>query len=114
MTVGEVLAMDVGMEGTGLPIACSLTGSEFQERRSGLLRKVKEAVLELKELQDGYAYRFPSDATWINELANLITIERECCRFLQFVIRLEPGDGPIWLELTGTDGSKEFLSSLFG
>lgn len=113
MTVVEVLAMEVAMEDTGLPIACSLTGSEFQERRSGLLRKVSQAVLEVKELEDGYAYRFPSDGIWINELANLITLERQCCPFLKFSIQLEPGDGPIWLELSGPEGTKDFLSSLF-
>ena len=101
------------MEVTNLPIACSLTGSEFQERRSGLLRKVSEAVLEVKELEDGYAYRFPSEATWINELANLIKFERQCCPFLRFTLRLDPGEGPIWLELSGPEGTKDFLSALF-
>jgi hypothetical protein len=102
------------MEVTNPPIACSLTGSEFQDRRRGLLQKVSEAVLEVKELEDGYSYRFPSDGIWINELANLITLERQCCRFLHFNIRLEPGEGPIWLELSGPEGTKDFFGSLFG
>ena len=105
----EVLAMEL----TNLPIACSLTGSEFQERRNGLLRKVGAAMLEVKELENGYAYRFPSNATWINELANLITLERQCCPFLKFSLQLGPGDGPVWLEMSGPEGTKDFLNSLF-
>src|SRR2546422_8634597 len=92
---------ELAMEVTNLPMACSLTGSEFQERRSGLLRKVSEAVLEVKELSDGYAYRFPPDNVWITELANLVELERQCCPFLKFSLQLGPGDGPIWLELSG-------------
>lgn len=101
------------MDGINLPVACELTGPEFQERRIRVLRKVREAVIEVKELADGYAYRFPSDEIWITELANLMALERQCCRFLQFSIRLEPGDGPIWLELSGPEGTKDFLNSVF-
>jgi len=95
-------------------VACSLTALEFQERSSGGLQKVRKAVVEVKELESGYAYRFPSDAAWIAELASLITLERQCCPFLQFSIRLEPGPGPIWLELSGPEGTKDFLKSIFG
>ena len=101
------------MEATKLPVACSLTGPELQERRRQVLRKVGEAVLEVKDLGDGYAYRFPSDDVWITELANLITFERQCCPFLQFNVRIEPGAGPVWLELSGPEGTKDFLNSLF-
>src|SRR5262245_44389497 len=96
-----------------LTVACSLTGSELQERRNRLLEKVGAAIEETKELENGLAYRFPSDESWINELANLVTLERRCCPFLQFDLRLEPGEGPIWLELTGPAGTKEFLDTLF-
>jgi hypothetical protein len=68
----------------------------------------------MKELQDGYAYRFPSDSAWLATLSKLITVERECCPFLRFQLRLEPADGPIWLELTGPLGTKDFLNSIFG
>ncbi len=96
-----------------LPIACNLTDVEFQERRAGVLETVKRAVLEVKELEDGYAYRFPSDEIWIPELTKLITAERACCPFLRFNLRIEPSRGPIWLELTGPEDTKDFLQSLF-
>jgi hypothetical protein len=101
------------MSFTGLPIACSLTDLEFQQRRAELLRTFQGALLETKELDDGYAYRFLSGANWIAELAQLITFERECCPFLRFQLRLEPANGPLWLELTGPEGTKEFLQLLF-
>ena len=101
------------MTSTELPIACSLTDREFQQRRADLLKTFQRALLETSELDDGYAYRFPAGANWIAELAELITFERECCPFLRFNLRLEPANGPLWLELTGPEGTKDFLQSLF-
>jgi hypothetical protein len=98
---------------TELPIACTLTDADFQKRRAGILKTVAGGVLEKQELEGGYAYRFPTDVGWLAALAELITLERACCPFLQFNLRLEPADGPIWLELTGPDGTKAFLESLF-
>jgi len=101
------------MENLNLPVACRLTGPELQERRTRLINKVRIAMTEVKELEQGYAYRFPPEEIWIMDLANLITLESQCCPFLQFDLRLEPGQGPIWLELTGPAGTKDFLNSLF-
>ena len=100
------------MEASELPIACNLTDSDFQERRAGVLKMVADGVMETKELNDGYAYRFPSDSSWLATLAKLITVERACCPFLRFNLRIEPAEGPIWLELTGPPGTKDFLNSI--
>jgi len=100
------------LEASDLPIACKLTDSDFQQRRAGLLRTVASGVVETKELEDGYAYRFPSSVSWLATLAELITVERECCPFLRFNLRLEPAEGPIWLELTGPPGTKDFLNPI--
>lgn len=102
------------MDKRDLPIACTLTDVQFQERRAGLLKKASDAVLEKKELDDGYSYRFSLDRISLAELAQLVTVERECCKFLQFDLHLEPGEGPVWMELTGPAGTKDFLDSIFG
>jgi hypothetical protein len=96
-----------------LPIACNLSDAEFRQRREELLKTVAGAVVKQQELVDGCAYCFPPEAKWIAELAQLIAFERECCPFLQFALRVEPANGPIWLELTGPEGTKEFLNSIF-
>ena len=101
------------MAATVLPIACNLSDADFQNRRAGMLKKVAAGILETQELEDGYAYRFSPETSWLATLTELITLERACCPFLQFSLRLEPGEGPIWLELTGPAGTKEFLNSIF-
>lgn len=101
------------MASVSLPVACSLMDSELQERRRNVLDKVRTVVSEVKEIENGFVYRFPSDVSWIKELANLVELEHQCCRFLKFSITVEPGDGPIWLEMTGPQGTKEFLAEVF-
>jgi hypothetical protein len=96
-----------------LPIACSLTAPELQERRSTVLQKVRRAVIDTKELEDGYSYSFPSTSEWLGELAGLIELERQCCLFLQFRITIAANGGPLSLEMTGPEGTKDFLASTF-
>jgi hypothetical protein len=101
------------MSVTVLPIACNLAEPEFQRRRANLLKMFQSALVETKELDGGYAYRFSTEGSRIADLAELIAFEHECCPFLRFELRIEPANGPIWLELTGPEGTKDFLRYLF-
>ena len=96
-----------------LPIACNLTNAELQERRRTVLEKLREAVVEVKELADGFAYSFSSDGNRFPELAAMIELERQCCPFLQFRLTVAAGQGPLTLEITGPEGTKDFLLSTF-
>jgi hypothetical protein len=97
-----------------LPIACTLTSAELQKRRQTVLQKMRSAVVEARELQDGYAYCFPSENQQLSEIASMIELERQCCPFLRFRLTVEPNGGPVWLELTGPAGTKQFLAEIFG
>ena len=77
------------------------------------MREAGQKMLEVKEIENGYIYRFTSDDDSLSQIINLVRLERRCCPFLQFRITVESGGGDAWLELTGAEGTKEFLSSLF-
>jgi hypothetical protein len=98
---------------TELPVACRLTEPALQERRNTVFEKVRPSVQEIRELEDGFAYRFPAEDDWLVSLTEFIRFERRCCPFLSFRMIVEPDDGPLWLELRGPSGTKEFLASLF-
>ncbi|MFL6546870.1 MAG: hypothetical protein ACJ8LM_17030 [Candidatus Udaeobacter sp.] len=106
-------AEENSMANIDVPVACSLTTAELQQRREDVLRGIRNAVLEVREHAEGFAYRFLSDDQLLDQLAEMIKLERRCCPFLRFDLRIEPGDGPVWLELSGPDGTKQFLASLF-
>jgi len=99
---------------TYLPIACTLLEGERQRRRSEVLERVFSRVQETRPLEDGYALRFIADEAELADLLQLIQLERQCCPFLKFRLTVEPGGGPVWLEMTGSPGAKSFLESAMG
>ena len=96
-----------------LPIACSLTTEELHERRGTVLEKLRDTVVEVRELPNGYAYSFSSEGKRLKELVDMIDLERQCCPFLEFQLTIAAGGGPLRLEITGPEGTKDFLSSTF-
>jgi hypothetical protein len=94
-----------------IPIACLLPDATRQAREEEIAAAIFSAVLETRELPDGYSYRFQPGGEIASTLLQFIMFERECCPFFTFDLRFEPGGGPIWLTLRGPEGTKEFLES---
>lgn len=101
------------METENIPVACGLTDSELQERRKEVLAQAKAAMMGRKETKSGFIFQFSSSSERITALANLIALEHLCCPFMSFRLTVEPGEGPVSLELSGPQGTKEFLTALF-
>jgi hypothetical protein len=93
------------------PVACTLTEAELAERRAGVLADVRRSHLEARWLADGVRLRFAADPERLVRLATFVDLERRCCAFLRFGLTVEPGGGPVWLELTGPPGTREFLEA---
>jgi RimJ/RimL family protein N-acetyltransferase len=96
---------------TQIPIACTLTERELAERRAGLLAELGRHRQEVRWLPDGAAFRYSSAAPVVDLLTEFVRLESRCCPFLRFRLTLEPAGGPLWLELTGGPGVREFLEA---
>jgi hypothetical protein len=95
---------------------CDMTatsGSE-RERYRELRARLEGAIEETRELENGYAFRWPSDVVSLVEVAEFVEKERKCCPFLDFEIAVERECGPVWLKITGQEGVKAFLRVEFG
>lgn len=95
-----------------LPVVCSLTPAALEVRREGLLRDLVGRADAREARPDGYGLRFRPDADMLAAIARAVDAERQCCRFLRFEIRVEPDGGPIWVELSGPPGTRDFLAAL--
>jgi hypothetical protein len=95
------------------PIACTLTDAALRKRRAGILTRMAGAVRERRDLAEGIAFRFDADGGTLAQLAEVIDLERQCCAFLRFRLTVEPEGGPVWLEMTGPEGTREFVTALF-
>lgn len=101
------------MDDSEIPMACSLTDAEFRERRNEVLPRVMQKTLEQIELENGFAYRFPSGDEVLSASAEMVNLERKCCEFLRFQITVETGSKDFRLEITGATGAKEFIAATF-
>jgi len=98
-----------------IPIACRLDVFRPSERtrHSGLIEQLRASLEEVRELPDGFAFRFADDGSLFGRLAEWVRLESVCCPFLDFELKAERACGPIWLRLTGGDGVKTFLKDQF-
>lgn len=95
-------------------VTCKLTTPELQERKRTVIAQVKSLVLERTELKSGVRYKFEGTDNTIDLLTNFIKTERLCCGFFTFNLTIGDEESFVWLELTGPDGTKDFIESEIG
>jgi hypothetical protein len=94
-------------------VTCTLSSKHRRQRRRELQLPLRERMLTADTLPDGYLFTFPSwPAIWI-DLAHLVALERQCCRFLDFQMELRSEERAIHLRITGPPEAKEIIGSLF-
>ena len=100
------------MPETSVPIACTLTPEEFKERKAE-----HPQARPVGRSGGGRAGRMATLSASLprcsSELARVVALERRCCAFLRFTLTVEPGNGPVWLEITGPAESKAFLATFW-
>jgi len=95
-----------------IPIACTLSPDALRARRDGLLADLLQRAERHEVRGEGLRVSFFSDNDILATLAHVVDAERRCCRFLRFVITVEPDGGPVSLELSGPPGTREFIARL--
>ncbi|HEX7736456.1 MAG TPA: hypothetical protein VF458_16505 [Ktedonobacteraceae bacterium] len=76
-------------------------------------KRLYAAVQEIQDMPAGYRFRLLPDSTMLLKVAEYIANERLCCPFLHFTVEVEANEGPFWLCLTGCEGVKEYIRSIF-
>jgi hypothetical protein len=99
-----------------VPVACNWAAltAEQQERQRALYRELRTDVQEVRELDDGYAFRHSPDRAVLLAVAEFVANERLCCPFFEFGITVERAGGPVWLRMTGEGEVKGVLEEEMG
>ena len=95
------------------PITCKLTSPELKKRKQEVISKLKQLVLERREFNDGFAYKFEGTDEILDSLTAFIKSERMCCDFFDFKL-IVSNDSTVWLEMSGARGAKDFIKSELG
>ena len=74
---------------------------------------VKQLFCELAQeravLENGYGFRFAPDT--LEKVCRFIANERKCCTFMSFELTIAPDSGPLWLCMTGPEGTRAVLDA---
>ncbi len=99
-----------------IPVACDMSAltAEQQERQRALLALLRADAEEVRELEDGYAFRHSADRAVLLALAEFVANERLCCPFFDFALTVERDGGPVWLRMTGKGEAKHVLEAEMG
>jgi len=92
-------------------LSCKLTTHELLQRKETVLKNLREQIVAKKELENGFAFKFPGTDKILDQLSEFIKTERVCCDFFVFALSISGEQNEIWLELTGPEGSKDFIST---
>lgn len=95
-----------------IPIACTLSAAEQLARGAWIGDEALANCREVRELPRGAALRFDDQEGKVEQLAQLIGMERHCCPFFRFTLVFEPDLGPIWLQIEGPEGSEGIIASM--
>lgn len=96
---------------TDTTLSCKLMTAELQERKVTVLASLRKQILERKELENGYAFKFPGSDKMIDELTDFAKTERHCCDFFSFKLTVTGDTSTLWFEITGPKQAKEFINT---
>jgi hypothetical protein len=93
------------------PFYCDRTAlnAEQRARQREVGKILRDAVIASRELRDGYEFEFPGDNATYRALTEYVPLERACCPFFEFNIRLAREGGGLYWRLTGREGVKDFI-----
>ena len=95
-------------------LVCTLTSAEMKERKATVIASLQKEMIERKELKNGYAFKFKGTDAMVDELSTFIKTERECCSFFTFDLSVAGDKSTAWLQLTGPEGAKDFITAELG
>jgi hypothetical protein len=96
-----------------IPIACTLSAADLSRRRE-LFAGVRATCRRVETDEHGVRLTFDAAEGILSRLADLIDMERVCCRFLDFRLEVAPDGGPVTLTMSGPPGTAAFLHDELG
>ncbi len=90
----------------------ALTG-EQRQRQKELGKILRTGLIAVRETDRGFEFEYPGDLAIYRAATEYVPLERACCPFFEFGIRLEPAGGKLRVSLAGPDGVKEFIREEF-
>jgi hypothetical protein len=80
-----------------MAISCTPLSKEQRLAHKKIWAKFGKGILGSKELEKGYEYQFSGDSESLSLVNQWISMERDCCKFLNLTLNVSSTDKPILL-----------------
>jgi hypothetical protein len=95
------------------PVACSLTDPELGRRLESLRNGLFARTRAVRYDDAGVAFVFEGSDQHVDELLEIVALERRCCPFLHFRVEIAPLPGDLVLHLGGSAEALAFIRDTF-
>ena len=95
-------------------LTCKLTTPELQQRKKTVIAELKSLIIGRTETPSGMKFKFAGSDKTLDLLINFVKTERLCCDFFQFTLSVGDEKSFAYLELSGPEGTKQFIESEIG
>ena len=82
-------------------------------RREILVTSLFKYVADIQEIEEGYAFKFRRSELLIRRIADYIMFEGQHSPRLTFVLVAESNDGPLWLQVRGSESEKQHIRTAY-
>lgn len=93
-------------------LACTLTTEELATRKLDIRQTLLSQVQESNPLSNGHQLIFINTNNTKQDIATFIAAEQQCCSFLSFELVELPDNNQLSLDITGPNGTKEFIAKV--
>lgn len=93
-------------------IACTLTTEELATRKLDIRQTLLSQVQESNALASGQQLVFSNAEDVKQNIVAFIAAEQQCCSFLNFELSELPDSNQLSLDITGPEGTKEFIAKV--
>ena len=80
-----------------------------RHRYDALVSQLRDAVLERRELPDGWSFHVRARGGNVAKLGEWMQLERRCCSFFDFALEWKSGDADPWVTVRGPGEAKAIL-----
>lgn len=91
-------------------IACTITDPDLMAVRRAETARLFNAAIERVETERGYKLKF--DRSLAQDLFDYARFESDCCAFIEFTLTFKRNNGPVWLELSGSEEAKAVIREM--
>ena len=97
------------------PFACDMTALTAAQRagHSTVVGQLFGAVREIRHVPNGYRFVLELDHRTLERIAQFIVLERRCCPFFDFEVRVPAEADHAELAITGPDGVHPLIQAEF-